>query len=1540
MQQSHSLTFRRWLVSLSLIVGIAAAGRAESVTVDGMTFELYATSRTAALTATTDDLGTDVVIPATVTYNGAAFTVTDIRENSFKDKTNLISVSIPGTVTSVGSIAWYQYDYSPFKGCSSLRNVRFEDGTDDDIIYMGAGYDTSYQGTGHSLFDGLPLEEVYIGRHIKYMYNASNYTYSAKECGYSPFYNIPTLTRVTFGPKVTEIEDYLFMGNKSITLMSFPNVERIGEYAFGSCGKLTTVNLGTALQTVGNGAFSGCRNITKLTFPDATTTIGDWAFNGCTSVTEITVGSGLKSIGKEAFRDCGSFTAIILPDNFTTMEEGAFKNCTKLTIAKLGKSLTSIPLAAFKNCTALSEMFIPASVTSIGNEAFYNDSGIASLTMEEGLKTIGSQVFYNNSGLMRMEIPGTVTSIGQNSFYGCTRLTYLTFRDGDETLNINNLFSESVSTTKTCVYDYFYDCPIRFLTIGRNITYQYSNGTDVAGKYKASAPFADKTSIVSVTFGPKVTFLYHHLLNGCSGIKKVTLPAGLEQAYSYCLANCPQIPELIFPEPLVLLDDYACSGNTALATVEFKETPGNDLCFAIGNRALAYCPALTELTFPTKTVSIGNYCFYKTPGLKSITFIDTPRSIFLGNEGAYPLFKYSNIESLYMGRNIDYDGADTMVPNEDLSNAPFSGQQYLSDVRFSQAGTVTYCKNCLLYNVPNCARLTLPESLKSIGDYTFARMKILNGITIPNAVTTMGKYAFSGDSELKFAKLSTSCAWLKEGLFSDCTSLESITIPPVVTKMDGLMFRNCSALTSATFEGNKELLTMGYGASQADFGLFRDCPLETLNLDRWLSYNTDQPARSPFYSIKELKNLTLGENVGVVDKYMFSYCTGLEEVYLPDNIESIGLWGFRGCSSLKSVRLSQKLSQVSDYGFSECTSLDNVVFPASMTSVADNSFSNCTSLKKLDLGQSLNIIGPAAFKNDVALEGIVIPETLYGLGVEAFANCTSLPNVTIRSITSVGKQSFQGCTGLQWVSLSEKTTSLGENSFDGCTGIKYVKSFADFPPEGLVNFPADVVAAGTLFVPEASMDYYQYSPTWENWMSIRPITDNVLVSSVTFDVTEHSFKAAETLQLTVTVGADNATDKNLRWSSSDESVATVDETGLVTAVFAGEAIISATATDGSGVKAECRVTVDPTPVESISIAADSNTLKKTRKMLLTPTVLPATATNTELRWQSSDIRVATVDSEGNVTAVFAGETTITATATDGTGIKGMFTLTVVNPTKGDSNDNDQLTITDAVNTANYSIGHDVAEFCFEAADVNGDNRITLADATGTVSLILDAPATQSMRMQARTASADTDADRLVIDDYAAAAGQIATVAVKLDNTIDYVALQADIRLPEGMTLVEVKAGERAEANHSLMQKRIGANTVRVALFDLSNSAFADIDGSLLELTVKTDASDCSSIVISNIIAADADANEFTLTSTGGNNGTTGIEGIAAGTVTIEAGADGVIISNAAGKEVGIFTANGMTVARFTATADVETYRLASGIYIVTADGITEKVIVK
>ena len=1588
MNQMLSDFIRRWLAVLSLVFGVALGAYAERVKIDDLYYELDTSTRTATLTCqntTTSNyasLPASVTVPESVSYNGISFSVTTISDRAFANCTALESISIPATVTKIGG-TYSSASHLPFYNCTSLKKVRFDDGASP--LSLGANY-ISKSPYGKGLFYYAPLEEVYIGRNIVYEdYSGGDpFASSPAHYGYSAFYNQPKLTKVIIGENVTDIPAYLFYNNASITLMTLPNVKNIGTAAFRQCSKLTTLNLGQSLVNVGNGAFYECSNVTKLTLPNTTQKIGANAFYNCSSVTEVTVGTGLKSIGANGFYGCQSFTALILPDGFTTMGESAFEGCTKLTVAKLGTSLTAVPAKAFKNCPSLSEMVIPASAKSIGDQALYNDSGLATITMNEGLRTIGNEVFWNNSGVMQFSIPGTVTSMGKNCFYGCTRATYLTFRDGTETLEIDNRNTRSsvidAKTQNTSYrdrkYDYFYDCPIRFLTLGKNVTFEYShsetmydlNGTSFKSVARASAPFINSKELRSVTIGPKVTFLYHHLFDGCANLTTLRMGQCIENIYTYAFRNCDKLVTVDFPETLKLIDNAAFANCDALTGATFpgqlsrlgnsayyncpllKDVVFNDSdvsptpSLTIGDYTFAKCPQICSLSFPGRLSSIGNYTFKECAFLTDVAFRDSSSAVTLGYGAAsstgadrqdLPLFGNSNLESLYLGRNIEYNATSN------YGYSPFYNQQWLTDVRFSQSGHVTYCKDYLLYAVNNCKELVLPESLKTIGSHTFASMTLLDGITIPNAVTEIGTYAFSDDDGLKYAHLSTSCPWLREGLFNSCDSLESITIPPVVTKMDAKMFANCKSLASATFEGSPEILEMGYGASQTNHGLFRDCPLETLNLDRWLSYDTGEASRSPFYSIATLKNLTLGENVGLVDKYMFSYCSGLEEVYLPDNIESVGLWGFRGCTSLKKVRLSEKLSQVSDYGFSECTSLDNVVLPASMTSIADNSFSNCTSLKKLDLGDKLMIIGPAAFKNDTSLEGVEIPESLYGLGVEAFANCTSLPSVKIRGISSVSKQAFEGCTGLQWVSLSDKTTSLGENSFAGCSDIKYVKSYAEFPPEGLVNFVESVPANGTLFVPEYSIDYYQYSPTWENWHSIRPLNDNIMVSFVELDQTEVTFKATETVQLTATVGADDASDKGILWKTSEESIASVDANGLVTAVAVGDATITALAADGSGVKAECKVTVDPTLVESITINSEITSLKKGRTLELLTNVLPATATNSNVVWSSSDASIASVDADGVVTAILAGEVEITATAVDGSGVSKTYGLSVIPPTKGDSNDNDVVTITDAVNTANYAVGNEVEHFCFEAADVNGDNKVTLADASGTVTVLLDMPAmTTAAKVRAMSRSAEVEQDMLVMDDYLSNIAETSTINIRLENSYDYVAMQADVVLPEGMSLVSIEAGDRA-ANHSLMTKQVNANTTRIVLFDLDNNPFVDNDEPLLSLNVTVNSSATGDIIINNALASDSQANEYMLKSTGGHNSVmTGATDVNHGTVSVVTENGDIKVLNAVGHDITVYAIDGIILVHTIAETDDESISMVPGIYVVAVGDYVTRVVVK
>ena len=497
--------------------------------------------------------------------------ITEIPKQAFLNCSSLESIVIPGTVNTIGSAATSESD-KPFYGCTSLKSIRFEDGPQP--LKMGSYYNSNNSYYGKGMFYDSYLEEVYLGRNIEYI----NLRYSSFETiperyGYSAFYNQPKLTKVTIGPKVTDIPQYLFYENPALTLMRLPNVKTIGKSAFESCSKLTTLDIGDALEIVGERAFYGCTNVTKLTFPDAINKIGSEAFYDCTSVTEITVGNGLKAIGEKSFYNCGSFTALILPSGFTTMGDAAFMNCRKLTIAQLGESLTAIPDQAFEECVSLSEMIVPATVQSIGNRAFFNDSGIATCSMQEGLKTIGYEVFYNNSGLTSMSIPGTVESIGRDAFVKCTNIRNFRFRDGEGTLTLQNKTSNyKDDKNRDLNYRYFYDCPITTMYVGKNLQYTFATTdyTDAQEKSSSSriygSPLYKKSTLRSIRFGNKVTEVWDCMAFACPNLQKVTFGNSVKNIRSYAFYKSVKLPEVKFPQTLAVIGSSAFQKNDILAS--------------------------------------------------------------------------------------------------------------------------------------------------------------------------------------------------------------------------------------------------------------------------------------------------------------------------------------------------------------------------------------------------------------------------------------------------------------------------------------------------------------------------------------------------------------------------------------------------------------------------------------------------------------------------------------------------------------------------------------------------------------------------------------------------------------------------------------------------------------------------------------------------------------------------------------------------------------------------------------------------------------
>ena len=165
----------------------------------------------------------------------------------------------------------------------------------------------------------------------------------------------------------------------------------------------------------------------------------------------------------------------------------------------------------------------------------------------------------------------------------------------------------------------------------------------------------------------------------------------------------------------------------------------------------------------------------------------------------------------------------------------------------------------------------------------------------------------------------------------------------------------------------------------------------------------------------------------------------------------------------------------------------------------------------------------------------------------------------------------------------------------------------------------------------------------------------IAVETVELDKSSAELNVGQELQLNATVKPENATNKNVSWTTSHKEVATVDDNGKVVAVAAGETTITVTTEDGAKT-ASCNVTVkaneeEPTPeivaVTGVELDKTSATIKVGDKLKLNATVKPENATNKNVSWETSNKEVATVDAEGNILAISEGEAIITVKAEAG-----------------------------------------------------------------------------------------------------------------------------------------------------------------------------------------------------------------------------------------------------------------------------------------------------
>ena len=273
-------------------------------------------------------------------------------------------------------------------------------------------------------------------------------------------------------------------------------------------------------------------------------------------------------------------------------------------------------------------------------------------------------------------------------------------------------------------------------------------------------------------------------------------------------------------------------------------------------------------------------------------------------------------------------------------------------------------------------------NVTSIEKDGFLNCKSIGKVTLGNKLTLLNQNAFAG------------------------SSVTEISLPSSITSMGRNCFSNCESLTKVSILGNLAML----------------------------------PAAT-FYKCSSLKTVNLSNNIGGIGERSnlgcFSYCTSLEEIYLPDSVALIGYNAFFGCTSLKKVHFPNYDAEYCSSCFAGCTSLRD--FPTRYSELAYGSFSNCHSLTQITLINAY-YSGSNHFSSCKGLKRVIVAEGVKTLPEQAFIECSALTQVILPStLTNAGSLTFCLCTQLtEVINKSQLSLSKDDEVFYGCTSLEYI----------------------------------------------------------------------------------------------------------------------------------------------------------------------------------------------------------------------------------------------------------------------------------------------------------------------------------------------------------------------------------------------------------------------------------------------------------------------------------------------------------------------
>ena len=982
-----------------------------------------------SVTGHTDELEAEIVIPDDL----GGYPVRSIEYYAFGGCASLTSITIPGSVTSIGDYAFINcpvkdvkcviMDYSEFcnnpVGGVFNAPIQLIDNEGNEITeYIIPEGVTSI---GHDAFKNCKgLTSITIPGSVK-----SIGSYALWDCSslrmviskiltpfdISAFNDVSTNQATLIVPKDSR-DDYKSVGGWNDFAFIYEEGETIyekeqtdeqgvkytlrqdeaGSIYYSVTGYTDELSAeveipadlgGCPVRNIGESAFSGCTNLESIVIPDSVTSIGNGAFKGCEILSSINIPNSVTSIGNEVFSGCTYLESITIPNSVTSIGDGAFRGCEALLSIVIRNSAISIGSGAFQGCVKLESFTLPSKMTAISNYAFSGCKALSTVKMGKNISSIGEYAFYGCSSLTSITLPDELESIGAGAFQNCALVS----------INI----PESVTTIGASAFS---NLPITSITIPYSVETIGSNA------------FSNNDNLTTIILEDGITEIVDGMFSGCGKLSFVSIPDGVDAIGNYAFQNCRSLTSIKLPETLTSMGSGVFNGSG----LKFIELPNSFTDIPAGlfrNNSFQYIKLgsnvkrIGENAFGGNSALVIEIDMVTPPTIKSNVFPDR-----VEGDGDFAkitvIVPSANAETIYrkkaVWKSMTYANQGNMA--EVTINTP--GE--LSSEIYSQIGitapTVVSLKvngvinatdfTQILTNMKSLLRLDLSDcDITEIPDNALSGKTMLKELILPSKLQVIGKNAFK-DCPYLTGNLDLPITLTSIGEYAFVgTKYTSVTLPPSLKTIGDYAFQNLpieqkltlpkvTSVGAHAFEGtNITGVTIPDGVTTIGDRAFANTPTEGhVTIPDGVTHLGNE-----VFSNTKISTVFLPNSVTMLSQGLFQGCKNLNQVYVPDNYTGMGNYAFDGCEALTTVRLSANTTTMGEYSM-QGTPMDYVKVPS-----------------------KVEVLSRGAFKNSKNLVSLALPASLKSVEAEALYGCTALRNLSVEAIeppTIKGGSAIQG----------------------------------------------------------------------------------------------------------------------------------------------------------------------------------------------------------------------------------------------------------------------------------------------------------------------------------------------------------------------------------------------------------------------------------------------------------------------------------------------------------------------------------------------------